>query len=63
MISQTDAERLKAFITATWMGVVNYEQGSGGCPTCGFGAHTYPDVELETVRDWVDQFVASKENV
>ena len=62
MITKNDAERLKAYITATWMGVVDQVSGADGCDTCGYGATEYNHIELEGLHKLVDDFLASKDN-
>lgn len=62
MITKKDAEMLKAYMTASWMGVVDTVTGSGGCETCGYGAPEYTTIELEGLHKLVDDFVASADN-
>lgn len=62
MITKRDAEMLKAYMTASWMGVVSVEVGAGGCETCGHGAPEYNHIELEGLHKLVDDFLASKDN-
>jgi hypothetical protein len=62
MISEKDAAMLKAYITASWMGVVENVKGQGGCETCGYGADEYNHIELEGLHKLVDNFLVSKDN-
>ena len=62
MITKKDAEMLKAYMTASWMGVVETVTGEGGCETCGYGAPEYTTIELEGLHKLVDDFVASADN-
>lgn len=63
MITKDDAERLKAFISASFMGIVDVETGPGGCETCGYGAPEFYAIDgPEKLHGLVDQFVASNEN-
>lgn len=61
MMTQEDAERMKAYISAVWMGVAD-SHTEGGCDTCGYGGTSYSHMELEGVRDLVDDFVKSDAN-
>ena len=69
MIGEKDAGMLKAYITATWMGVVD-SVTTGGCNTCGLGGDTHYIIDLDThyiidlekLHKLVDNFVASSDN-
>ena len=62
MITKKDAEMLKAYMTASWMGVVETVTGEGGCETCGYGAPEYTTIELKGLHKLVDDFVVSPDN-
>lgn len=69
-ISKTEAERLKAFFTANFMGVMTESYTEGGCETCGYGGTTYyrlandsPEDILFKMRSFVDDFVESEDNI
>ncbi len=62
MLTELDASKLKAYMTATWMGVVDVRQGQGGCDTCGFGAESLNTIDLEGLHKLVDDFFASNDN-
>jgi len=61
MIDKESAERLKAFITANFMGIANYRT-EGGCDTCGWGGDSYSEVDLEGALSLVDEFLKSEDN-
>lgn len=61
MISKEDAERIKAYITATFMGVAT-SHTEGGCETCGWGGDTTYGLELEDARGIIDSFLISEDN-
>ena len=61
MIDKESAERLKAFITANFMGVAKYHT-EGGCETCGWGDTSYSEVDLEGALSLVDDFLVSEDN-
>ena len=62
MMTKHDAEMLKAYMTASWMGVVDTVTGEGGCETCGYGAPEYTTIELEGLLKLVDDFLVSDDN-
>jgi hypothetical protein len=68
-ITKEDAERMKAYITARFMGVMTEEYTVGGCETCGYGGTTYyrlsedsPEDILFNMRGMVDGFLESEDN-
>ena len=61
MIDKESAERLKAFISANFIGVANYHT-DGGCDTCGWGGTSYEEVDLEGALSLVDAFLESEDN-
>ena len=61
MIDKESAERLKAFISANFMGVATTHT-EGGCETCGWGGNSYSEVDLEGALSLVDDFLASEDN-
>lgn len=60
-LDKETAERLKAFITANFMGIANYRT-EGGCETCGWGGTEYSEVDLEGALGLVDSFLDSEDN-
>ena len=62
MMTKYDAEMLKAYMTASWMGIVHTVTGEGGCETCGYGAPEYNHIELNGLHQLVDDFLASPDN-
>ncbi len=62
MITKKDAEMLKAYMTAKWMGIAEYHV-EGGCETCGHGGDVSYSVDLDGMRNLVDDFIVSSDNV
>lgn len=69
-ITKEEGERLKAYITASFMGCMTESYTVGGCETCGWGGTTHyrlsadePDDILNEMRGFVDRFVESSDNI
>lgn len=52
---------LKTYLRENTFRFTEDVQGRGGCPTCGYGADTYHDLDMDDLEEQIDEFAKTFE--